>query len=191
MTLWLLNSKQLGNTWEARRLCDNLDTLALAFFPAQPCDIRELNSVFSLPWLISMFFSQNKRTCLHNNRVQFQGGLLGDTNIVAIPLFRDTNMAAWASRESLRKDDCNSNDNATNKWFDWLNEEKESCGTLSGAIIWRCLPNADVKCSYLRLWRQLEPSAVNLSFSSAYMKTNYDNKVKGHFTYFVQKTNIK
>ena len=40
------------------------------------------------------------------------------------------------------------NDNATNQWFDWLNEEKQSCctcGTLFTGMFWRSLPNDDVK----------------------------------------------
>ena len=68
---------------------------------------------------------------------------------------------------SLRFDDGNVNDNATNQWFHWLNEEKWSCcpcGTLFGAMFWRSLPNDDVKFSYLRFWRQRELAAVNLSF---------------------------
>ena len=68
--------------------------------------------------------------------------------------------------ENLRFDDDNVNDNATNPWFDRLHEEKWSCctySTLFGAMFWRSLPNADVKFSYLRLRRQRELAAVNLS----------------------------
>ena len=60
---------------------------------------------------------------------------------------------------SLRFDDGNVNDNATNQWFDWLNEEKQSCctcGTLFAAMFWRSLPNDDVKFSHLRFRRQRE-----------------------------------
>ena len=67
---------------------------------------------------------------------------------------------------NLSFDDGNINDNATNQWFDWLNEEKQSCctcGTLFGAMFWRSLPNDDVKFSYLWFWRQRELAAVNLS----------------------------
>ena len=66
---------------------------------------------------------------------------------------------------SLRFDDGTVND-VTNQWFDWLNEEKYSCctcGTLFGPKAWRSLPNDDVKFSFLRLWRQRELAAVNLS----------------------------
>ena len=51
------------------------------------------------------------------------------------------------------------------QWFDWLNEEKQSCytcSTLFGAILLRSLPNDDVKFSYLRFWPQLEPAVENL-----------------------------
>ena len=66
---------------------------------------------------------------------------------------------------NLRFDDGKVNDNATNHWFDWLNKEKQSCctcGTLVGAMLWRSLPNDDVKFSHLRFWRQRELAAVNL-----------------------------
>ena len=72
---------------------------------------------------------------------------------------------------SLRFDDGNVNDNvndnATNQWFHWLNEEKWSCctcGTRFGAMFWRSLPSDDGKFWYLRFWRQRELTAVNLSF---------------------------
>ena len=47
-----------------------------------------------------MFFNQNKRKRLHKNRVQFPQDYLGDINMAAVPLFRDTNMAAVTSREN-------------------------------------------------------------------------------------------
>ena len=49
---------------------------------------------------MSLFLKQNKRKSLHKNRVQFPG-LAGDTNMAAVPLFRDTNTAAVASRENI------------------------------------------------------------------------------------------
>ena len=67
---------------------------------------------------------------------------------------------------NLRFDYGNINNNATNQLFDWLNEEKLSCGTcgtLFGAMFWRSPPNDDVKFSYLRIWRQRKLAAVNLS----------------------------
>ena len=68
---------------------------------------------------------------------------------------------------SLRFDDGNVSDNARNQWFDWLNEEKQpcgTCGTLFAAMFLRSLPNDDVRFSYLRFLRQHELAAVNLSF---------------------------
>jgi len=72
---------------------------------------------------------------------------------------------------SLRNGDSSVNDNGTNQWcdwlIDWLNEEKWSCCTCGapfGAILWRGLPNDEVKFSYLRFWRTL--AEVDLSFSA-------------------------
>ena len=86
-----------------------------------------------------------------------------------------------SSLGSLRFDDGNVNDNATNQWFHWLNEEKWSCctcGTLFGAMFWRSLPNDDVKFSYLWFWRQRELAAVNLSFFAFTWKPFVPNKRK-------------
>ena len=41
-------------------------------------------------------FKQSKKKCLHKNKVQFSE----DTNMAAVPLFRDTNMAVETSREN-------------------------------------------------------------------------------------------
>ena len=49
---------------------------------------------------MSMFLKQNKRKSLHKKRVQIPRGLVGDTNMAVVPLFRDTNMAAVTSREN-------------------------------------------------------------------------------------------
>ena len=72
--------------------------------------------------------------------------------VVAVPVI--------VAKAPLRFDDGNVNDNATNQWFNWLNEE---CSTLFDAMFWRCLQNDDVKFSYLTFSRQHELAAVNLS----------------------------
>ena len=68
----------------------------------------------------------------------------------------------------LRNDD--GNDNAVNKWFDWLKEEKQSCCFLVwnfAAKFWRSLrAKRRRKISYLRFWRQRVPTAVHRSFSA-------------------------
>ena len=81
---------------------------------------------------------------------------------------RDLTLLEGAKRWSLRSDHSNDNDNATNQWFDWLNEAKEACYTCSthfGAIFWRSLSNDDVKFSYLSFRRQCESAAENLFYS--------------------------
>ena len=69
---------------------------------------------------------------------------------------------------SLRNDD--GNDNAVNKWCDWLKEEKQSCCFLVwnfAAKFWRSLrAKRRRKISYLRFWRQRVPTAVHRSFSA-------------------------
>ena len=57
------------------------------------------NRVFSLTALMSMFFNQNKGTHLHKNSL-ILGGFVRDTNMAAVPLFRDTNKAAATSLEN-------------------------------------------------------------------------------------------
>ena len=89
---------------------------------------------------------------------------------------------------SLRFDGSNVNGNATNQWFDWLNEEKYSCCTLFGAMFWRSLPNHDVKFSYLNFWPQRELAPVNLLvFAYTCMKTLRGKQAKVHSAYFVQR----
>ena len=81
---------------------------------------------------------------------------------------RDLTLLEGAKRGSLRSDHSNDNDNATNQWFDWLNEAKEACYTCRthfGAIFWRSLSNDDVKFSYLSFRRQCESAAENLFYS--------------------------
>ena len=91
---------------------------------------------------------------------------------------------------SLRFDDGNVNDNATNQWFDWLNEEYNRAARaarLFGTLFWRSLPNDGVKFSYLRFWQQRELAAVNLSLFCLYMKTIRTKQAKVQFAYFVQR----
>ena len=70
------------------------------------------------------------------------------------PLFTSATVATIAVVTKTRISTCNSglrnddsNDNATNQWFDWLNKEKISCctcGMLFGTIFWRSLPSEEV-----------------------------------------------
>ena len=55
----------------------------------------QFNRVFqSFAWPASMQISWNKRKCLHKKRVQLPEELVRDTNMAAVSLFWDTNMAA-------------------------------------------------------------------------------------------------
>ena len=81
---------------------------------------------------------------------------------------RGVGVTAINTPGSLRKDDGNGNDDARKQWSDWFNEEKYSCctcGTHFTTILWRSLPNDNVKFRNLRFYRQREHSTVNLSFS--------------------------
>ena len=50
---------------------------------------------------MSMFFNQNKRKKVHENRVHITEGLVGKvTNMAAVPLLGDISMAAVTSREN-------------------------------------------------------------------------------------------
>ena len=69
------------------------------------------------------------------------------------------------SLRSLRFDGSNVSDNAINQWFDWLNEEKQSCctcSTLFSAIFWRRVATDGVKFSYLRFWRARSSKSFSL-----------------------------
>ena len=82
---------------------------------------------------------------------------------------------------SLRFDEGNVNDNTTNQWFDWLNEEKSSCctcSTLFGEMFWRKLSNKDVNFSYLRFRPQRKLAAVILSFFASKWKPFVPSKRK-------------
>ena len=54
-----------------------------------------------------------------------------------------------------------------------------------GAIFWHSLSKENVKFSYLRFWRQLQPAALNLSFF-AFRHENHSfyKQAKVHFAYF-------
>ena len=123
---------------------------------------------------------------------RFERRVLFSIQSVSVTLWWDSKSACmlhlpaiWAALRwllgSLRFDDGNVNDNATNQWFDWLNKEKQSCctwGTLSGAMFCRSLPNDDVKFSHLRFWRQRELAAVNLSLFALSRKPFVSSKRK-------------
>ena len=72
---------------------------------------------------------------------------------------------ARVKRGSLRNDVGNNN-NASNEWFAWLNEEKWSrcrCGSLFGSIF---LPNDDVKVSYGRVRKHDVDGSENVIWKS-------------------------
>ena len=50
-----------------------------------------------------MFFNENKRKRLHNNRVKIPGGFGRGSNMSAVSLFRFSNMAAVTSLENREK----------------------------------------------------------------------------------------
>ena len=47
-----------------------------------------------------MFFNENKRIRLHNNRFQFSEDWVGTQNMATVSLFRGTNMAAVTTCEN-------------------------------------------------------------------------------------------
>ena len=52
-----------------------------------------------------MLFNKNKRKRSHNNTVQIPGGLDQDSNIPAVALFGDSNMAAATSFKNQEYND--------------------------------------------------------------------------------------
>ena len=60
----------------------------------------EIYRVFSLTWPASMQIYWNKRKRLHKKKSSTPTGLVWDTNMAAVSLFRDTNMAAVTSCEN-------------------------------------------------------------------------------------------
>ena len=61
-------------------------------------------SVFSLTWSAFMQIYWNKRKRLHKKRVQLPQDWFGDTNMAAVLLFWDTNMAAMTSCENTQSE---------------------------------------------------------------------------------------
>jgi len=47
-----------------------------------------------------MFLNQRKKKMFAKGKSSIPGGLVGDTNMAAVPLFRDTNMTAVTSLEN-------------------------------------------------------------------------------------------
>ena len=71
------------------------------------------------------------------------------------------------------------------QWFDWFNEEKQSCGTPFGAILWWSLPNDDVKLS--KWGSDNKATYIRKDFILClYVKTVRSMRVKRRFAYLLQ-----
>ena len=111
-----------------------------------------------VPWVISAFNMRlSQKAASHISLMPSQSVLIVYSRTTWNNSYRSQMMRSWILQwrprcyrrrhgviRELRFDDGNVNDNATNQWFHWLNEEKWSCcscGTLFGAMFWRSLPN--------------------------------------------------
>jgi len=75
------------------------------------------------------------------------------SRVLVSPRIMTSHTSRRALLGSLSKDDANGNEDARKQWSDWLNEEKQSCctcGTHFRAILWRSLPNDNVKFPNLK-----------------------------------------
>jgi len=111
------------------------------------------------------------------------------------PVMTSLSVNKWYLIGSLRNSDRNGTNNATNQWFDCLNEEKYSCclyGTLFGAIFWHSLPNGNVGFD---IWgsddNMHKPAAVNLSFFAITWKLFMPRKRKYTFPTLYKVTNME
>ena len=73
--------------------CPNRLVVSHAFFTTVWLEPRSSNyGAFSLPWPVAMQMFWEKRKFLHKNKGSPPTGLVWDTNMVAVSIFRDTKM---------------------------------------------------------------------------------------------------